>query len=270
MSNIDPKEYPIVVENLVKSFDGRVVLDGINFTVKKGETVVIMGGSGCGKSTLLRHLIGAYLPDSGDIHVLGQNIVKCDRQTLDEIRKKFGILFQGGALYNSMTVGENVALPMREHTQLNDHIIKIMVKMKLEQVGLRDFDHLKPSQISGGMQKRVALARAIALDPEILFYDEPSAGLDPIVSSVIDQLIMDFADKLHVTSIVVTHHMESAFKIANKIVMLYQGKIIATGTPEEIQASDDPLVKQFVTGSPDGPIPLRMSSKDYVKDILEA
>jgi len=173
-----------------------------------------------------------------------------------------------GALFNSMTVGENVALPIREHTRLAEHVIRIMVKMKLELVGLRDAENLMPSQISGGMAKRVAVARALALDPEIVFYDEPSAGLDPIVRAVIDELMMDLSNKLGITSVVITHELGSAFKIADHMAMLYKGQVVAEGTPEEIQNSDDPVINQFIHGSPDGPVPRRLSSKDYGEDLL--
>jgi len=259
----------IEVSELVKSFDGRCVLDGITLDVRRGETMVIMGGSGCGKSTLLRHMIGSYMPDSGCVKVFGEELTTADEETLNGLRLRMGVLFQSGALYNSMTVGENVALPMREHTDLAEDIIKIMVKMKLELVGLREFDDLTPAQISGGMKKRVGLARAIALDPEILFYDEPTAGLDPIVAGVIDVLIMDLSRKLGVTSVVVTHDMNSAFKIANRMVMLYQGKVVAQGTADDIRNSTDERVQQFITGAPDGPIPLRMSKTDYVTDLMD-
>lgn len=261
---------PIIqVRNLVKSFDGRVVLDGINLTVEKGSVTAIMGGSGCGKSTLLRHLIGVIRPDSGEIIVRGKDITKLDEGGMEEYRKHFGMLFQMGALLNSLSVHDNIALPLREHTKLDEKIIGMMIKMKLELVGLRDFDHLKPSQLSGGMQKRVALARAIALDPEIVFYDEPTSGLDPVVSGVIDELIMNLSRGMKITSVVVTHDTRSAFKIADKMVVLFRGKVVAEGPPEEIQNSTDPLVQQFIAGSPDGPIPLRQSSRDYLDDLLD-
>lgn len=258
----------IVVENLVKSFEGHMVLDGISFEIYPGETMVIMGGSGCGKTTVLKHLISAYKPDSGRVLMFGRDITQMGWEELNEIRKRYGVNFQFGALYNSMTVGENVALPMHEHTNLSKSVIDIMVKMKLELVGLRDFENLKPSQISGGMRKRVALARSIALDPEILFYDEPSSGLDPITTGVIDQLIMDLSKKLGVTSVVVTHDMQSAFKIADHMIMLYQGKVVARGTPQEVRNSPDALVQQFITGAPDGPIPLRPSKTDFLEDLM--
>jgi phospholipid/cholesterol/gamma-HCH transport system ATP-binding protein len=259
----------IRVRNLVKSFDGRVVLEGIKLDVDKGKITTIMGGSGCGKSTLLRHLIGILRPDSGEIWVNGKDITKFDESEMEDYRKRFGMLFQGGALFNSLTVRDNIALPLREHTELDEKIIGMIVKMKLELVGLRDFENLKPAQLSGGMQKRVALARALALDPEIVFYDEPTSGLDPVVGGVIDQLMLDLSRRLNITSVVVTHDTRSAFKIANTMVVLYRGKVMAVGSPEEIQASQDPFVQQFITGSPDGPIPLRQSSRDYLEDLLD-
>ena len=261
-------ESVIRVENVGMDFEGRTVLDDIDMEIYPGETAVIMGGSGCGKSTLLRIMVGAYQPTRGRGFLFGQDLTELSEKEMDKLRLRFGILFQSGALYNSMTVGENVALVMREHTDLEDSIIDIMVKMKLELVGLRDFGDLMPAQISGGMKKRVGLARAIALDPEIIFYDEPTAGLDPIVAGVVDMLIIDLSKKLGVTSLVVTHDMNSAFKIADRMFMLYQGNVVARGTPEEIRTSDDPVVKQFITGAPDGPIPLRMSKTDFAEDLI--
>jgi len=258
----------IDVRHLRKRFGSKVVLEDVSFTVERGTVCVVMGGSGSGKSTVLRHLIGAYKPDGGEIYLDGEEITGFNERELQRVRRKFGMLFQGGALLNSLTVGENVALPMRHHTDLPEETIEIMVKLKLELVGLRDAEHLKPSEISGGMQKRVSLARALALDPKIVFYDEPSAGLDPIVSGIIDKLMTDLTDKMGITSLVVTHDMHSAFRIAHKMIMLHRGRIVAAGTPEEIQGSSDPLVHQFITGAPDGPIPLRMSQKDYQEDIL--
>jgi phospholipid/cholesterol/gamma-HCH transport system ATP-binding protein len=259
----------ISVKNLTKTFNGRAVQDHINLEVREGEVLAIIGGSGCGKSTLLRHLVGEYLPESGGVTVLGTDYTALKSEAgLDPVRKKIGILFQGGALYNSMTVGENVALPLREHSNLNEHVIKIIVKMKLELVGLRDFEDLMPSELSGGMRKRAALARAIALDPKILFYDEPSAGLDPVMTAVIDKLIVDLNKLMGITSIVVTHDMESAFRIAHRMVMLYGGRMVAEGPPEAFRNAADPRVRQFVHGEADGPIPLRVSQKDFFEDIL--
>jgi len=271
MSAEKPKGHPakvIEVSDVAKSFGGRFVLKGVNLDVNKRETVVVMGGSGCGKSTLLRCLIGAYKPERGTIKLFGKEVTGIEEEEFNQIRKRFGILFQGGALYQSMTVGENVALPLREHTDLAEKIIRIIVKMKLELVGLRDAEDLKPAQISGGMAKRVALARAIALDPEILFYDEPTTGLDPITSGVIDTLINDLKITLGVASIVVTHDMKSAFAVADRMVMLHEGRMLKEGTPKEFQEIDDPLIRQFIDGLPDGPIPLRMSQKDYVEDLI--
>ena len=258
----------IKVEGLRKRFDGRTILRGIDLVVRRGETVVIMGGSGCGKSTLLRHMIGVVQPNSGKVEIFGQDLSLLTDDGLSSVRKRFGILFQSGALYNSMTVEENVALPLREHTELDDQIIQIMVKMKLEMVGLREFENLMPSQLSGGMRKRVALARAIALDPEVVFYDEPTTGLDPIVTGVIDKLINDFKRGMGITSVVVTHDMGSAFRVADRMIMLYEGKVVASGTPEELRHTDDPLVQQFIQGEPDGPIPLRLSKIGYETDLL--
>ncbi len=257
----------IELRNVNKTFGNRKILDNISLQIEKGETMVIMGGSGCGKSTLLRMIIGVLKPDSGEIFINGRDVTKLNEDEMNEVRKKFGMLFQSSALLNSMNVGENVALPLREHTKLNESIISIMVKMKLELVGLTGFENLKPSEISGGMKKRVGLARAIAMDPEIVFYDEPGAGLDPIVASVIDKLITDLSKKLGITSVVVTHEMNSAFRIADRITMLYQGRILEIGTPEEIKKTSNGVIQQFISGSPDGPIPLKRSSADYLKDL---
>ncbi len=259
----------IVVENVVKSFGPRTVLKDISFTVPRGKTTVIIGASGCGKSTLLKMMIGYLNADGGRILYDNEHdIVPMNEDQLDPIRKRFGILFQNGALFNSMTVGENVALPLIEHTDLDEKIIRMIVKMKLELVGLRGFEDLKPAQISGGMKKRVGLARAIAMDPEIVFYDEPSAGLDPITVAVVDDLINDLSHKLEITSLVVTHHMDSAFKIADKIVMLHQGRIVAEGDANVFAHSEDPLIKQFVDGLADGPVPFHLSANDYIQDLL--
>jgi phospholipid/cholesterol/gamma-HCH transport system ATP-binding protein len=227
-----------------------------------------MGGSGHGKSTLLRLMIGTEKPDSGSIQIFGREIADLAEQDLYPIKKRFGVLFQSGALYNSMTVGENIALPIREHTDLDENIISIIIKLKLELVGLRDFEDLLPAQLSGGMKKRVGLARAIALDPEIIFYDEPGAGLDPVVLAVIDDLIVGLGKRLEVASIVVTHEMHSAFRIADRMVLLYRGEIIAAGTPDEIRNSVDPVVQQFIQGKAEGPIPHRLSSRDLAEDLL--
>ena len=263
------KEPIIIVENLVRAFDSRRVLDGVNLKIYKGETMVIMGGSGCGKSTLLRLIIGSLKPDSGKVYMKGVDITSLEGGRLDELKKGFGMLFQSGALLDYMTVEENIALPLKEHTSLAPDIIKIMVKMKLELVGLRGFQNLKPSQLSGGMKKRVGLARAIAMDPEIVFYDEPTAGLDPIMSAVIDKLILDLSKKLLITSVVVTHDMQSVFRIADRIAMLHKGKVLEVGTPEEIRATKNELVKQFIHGSPEGPVSFLQTGDDYLKLLME-
>jgi phospholipid/cholesterol/gamma-HCH transport system ATP-binding protein len=257
------------VKDLVKKFGDRTVLDGMNLSVPEGKITVIMGGSGGGKSTLLRHLIGLLQPNSGSILIDGENIVGANESKMNEVRKKFGMLFQASALFNSMSVGENVALPLKEHTDLSDEIINIIVKVKLELVGLTGFEDFMPYEISGGMKKRVALARAIALDPKIVFYDEPGAGLDPITASMIDQLILDLSKKLKITSVVVTHEMKSAFRIADQIIVLRKGKVIQVGTSKEIQNSDNPYVKQFINGEPEGAIPLMQTSDAYLKGLLE-
>jgi phospholipid/cholesterol/gamma-HCH transport system ATP-binding protein len=267
----------IRVVDLVKRYQDRNVLDRINLEVQPGETMVVIGASGCGKSTLLRSLIGAIPPDGGRVELFGTNLAELDEARLDAVRKRFGILFQSGALFNSMTVGENVALPLREHTDLDEDTIQIMVRIKLELVGLRQAMDLMPSEISGGMKKRAGLARAIALDPEILFYDEPSAGLDPVTSAEIDQLIVSLSRKLGVTSVVVTHEMNSAFRIADRMAMLDKGMILKVGTPDEFKDIRDgwpsgdethDLIRQFLRGEDKGPITRRRESSDYEEDIL--
>ena len=263
------REVVIKIENLSKKFGDRSVLTDVNLEIYKGETFVIMGGSGCGKSTLLRHMIGSFRPDSGRIYVLGKDIGSLDENKMDEIRKRFGMSFQSSALFDSMTVGENVSLTLKEHTKLEGSVIDIVIKMKLELVGLRGFEDLLPSQLSGGMKKRVGLARAIAMDPEIIFYDEPTAGLDPVVGGVIDKLILDLSKKLSITSVVVTHDMNSVFRIADRVAMLYEGKVIEVGTAEEIRNSQNEIVKQFINGSPDGPISFFQKGDDYLESLIK-
>ena len=268
----DPAVPVIEVTDLVREFHGRKVLNGISFKVMKGDTMIIMGGSGCGKSTLLRHVIGSMKPTSGSIKLFGQEVTTMNEDALAGIRRRFGMLFQSGALLQSMTVGENVALPILEHGKLDPSIVDLIVKMKLEMVGLTGFEHLKPAEISGGMKKRVGLARALALDPELLFSDEPTAGLDPIMVSVVDILTKEMTRKLGVTAVVVTHDMTSAFRIGTRMIMLgtgpNQGKIIATGTPDEMRASSNGEVQQFINGEPDGPVPFKLSKDDYVTRLL--
>lgn len=261
------KEAVISVKNLVKNFGSRRILNGISLDIYSGETLVVMGGSGCGKSTFLRHLIGAIRPDSGEIWMFGRDIAKLNEDEMHEVRKKFGMLFQSGALFDSMTVGENIALPLREHTQLDESIINIIIKMKLELVGLRGFENLMPSQLSGGMKKRVGLARAIVMDPTIVFYDEPTAGLDPVMTGVVDKLTIDLTKKLHITSVVVTHDMNSVFRIADRIVMLHLGEVLQIGTPDEIRHSKDPIVQQFISGEAEGPISFFQTGDDYLEHL---
>lgn len=266
------KEPVIEVRDLVKVFDQRTILNGISFKIYPGDTFIIMGGSGCGKSTLLRHIIGSLKPTSGQIKLFGEDIYSMSQPQLEKIRKRFGMLFQSGALLQSLTVGENVALPIVEHSRLDPDVIDLMVKMKLELVGLTGFEDLKPAEISGGMKKRVALARALALDPELIFSDEPTAGLDPVMTAVVDELTVNLTRKLGMTAVVVTHDMTSAFRIGNRMIMLgngsNQGKIIAEGTPEEIRNHPDPMLQQFIKGEADGPIPLRLSKGDYMKKLI--
>jgi len=262
---MEQREAVIKVKDLVRKFGNRTVLDGVNLEVYRGETFVIMGGSGCGKSTLLRHMIGNLKPTSGRVELLGRDITDLYGSELDEVRKRIGMSFQSSALFDSMTVGENVSLPIREHTKLDKSVIEIMITMKLELVGLRGFEDLMPSEISGGMKKRVGLARAIALDPQIVFYDEPTAGLDPIVAAVIDRLIMDLSKKLSITSVVVTHDMKSVMTIADRIAMLYEGKMLEVGTPDEIKNSGNAMVQQFINGNDDGPIRFFQQKDDYLE-----
>ena len=239
-------EAMISLRNLRVSYGEREILHGISFDVKRGETLVILGGSGSGKSTLLRTLVGLETPSSGEIWLKGKNIAAISASEMDEIRKKVGMSFQGGALFGSMSVGENVALPLREHTKLEDSTIEIILRLKLDQVGLAGFENYMPSQLSGGMKKRAAVARAMAMDPEILFFDEPSAGLDPIIAAGVDQLILDLKKAFHMTIVVVTHELASAFLIADRMVLIDKGNVIAIGTTAEMRSSTHPRVRQFL------------------------
>lgn len=278
------RDAPVIsCREVVKKFDGRTVLDGINLEVFPGETMIIMGGSGSGKSTLLRLIIGSLIPDGGDIRLFGESICGLSNEGMNSVRKRFGILFQSGALFNSMTLAENVALPLQEHTDLDANIIDIQVKIKLELVGLLEHADKYPSQISGGMKKRAGLARALALDPEILFYDEPSAGLDPVTSAQIDQLILDLTRKIGVTSVVVTHEMDSAFTIADRMAMLDRGRMLCVETREwydrlrktpEAEAAGlterERLIRQFLRGDPEGPITERKATNALEKALFDA
>jgi phospholipid/cholesterol/gamma-HCH transport system ATP-binding protein len=236
----------ISLRDLRVSYGEREILHGINFDVVRGETLVILGGSGSGKSTLLRTLVGLEKPSAGEIWIKGQDLAKTSAAEMDEIRRKIGMSFQGGALFGSMTVGENVALPLREHTRLEDSTIEIVLRLKLQQVGLEGFEYYSPSELSGGMKKRAAVARALAMDPEILFFDEPSAGLDPIIAAGIDELILELKRAFHMTIIVVTHELASAFLIADRMLLIDKGNIVALGTTEEMRSSTQPRVRQFL------------------------
>ena len=229
-------------------------MHGLSLDIPDKKTVVIIGRSGCGKSVLLKHMIGLLKPDSGKILVKGKDIAKLDDKELDEARKHFGMLFQGAALFDSLTVAENVGFALTRFTKKSPAEIRKLVKEKLALVGLENVEDKKPAELSGGMKKRVGLARAIAMDPEIMLYDEPTTGLDPIMSDIINELIVELQKKLKMTSVVVTHDMKSAYQIGDKIAMMYEGKIIEEGTPKEIQHTKNAVVKQFIKGSAKGPI----------------
>lgn len=240
----------IQVENLVTYYGDHLILKGINFSVRKGEIMVVMGGSGSGKSTLLRYLLGLNVPSSGHIRILGKDITQMTADEMHNMRKNMGVAFQGGALFGSMTVGENIQLPLREHTRLDENTMRIMSRMKLEVVNLAGFEDLMPSQLSGGMIKRAALARAIIMDPKLLFFDEPSAGLDPVVAAELDELILRLRDALNMTIVVVTHELESAFKIADRITVLDRGEILICGTVEDVRNSDNERIHNLLNRKP--------------------
>ncbi len=242
------KSGPIIeVRGLQTYYGQQKILEDIDLDIEPGEIRVVMGGSGSGKSTLLRYLLGLHKPDAGTVSLLGRDIHALNAHEQIELRKKIGVSFQGGALFNSMTVGENVRMPLREHTKLDENTMRIMSRMKLEVVNLSGYENLMPSQLSGGMVKRAALARALVMDPKILFFDEPSAGLDPVVADDLDNLILNLRDAMQVTIVVVTHELDSAFKIADRITVLDRGRILLTGTVDEVRGSDNVRIRSLLT-----------------------
>jgi phospholipid/cholesterol/gamma-HCH transport system ATP-binding protein len=248
-------QQPVIeVIDLHKSFGDNRVLKGVNLKIHKGQTMVIIGRSGCGKSVLLRHMIGLMKPDSGRILVDGVDITKLKNDDLYEMRKKFGMLFQGAALFDSMSVWENVGLGLIEHTDLSEEEIRKKVCEKLEMVGLSKLEDVKPAELSGGMKKRVGLARAIAMDPPVILYDEPTTGLDPIMADVINELIRRLQNSLSITSVAVTHDIKSAYKIGDRLALLFNGKIVFEGSPDDVRSTNDELVRQFIEGRAHGPI----------------
>jgi phospholipid/cholesterol/gamma-HCH transport system ATP-binding protein len=255
MKPMQEMEAPIIsARDLRVSYREREILHGVSFDVAPRETIVILGGSGSGKSTLLRTMVGLERPTSGRVRVGGTDLAQASAAEIDEVRKKIGFSFQGGALIGSMTVGENVALPLIEHTNLEPSTIEVMVRIKLQQVGLIKFQHFMPSQLSGGMKKRAALARAMAMDPEILFFDEPSAGLDPVIAAGIDELILNLKKALAVTVVVVTHELASAFLIADRIIVLDGGQIVTAANAEELRKSTHPRIQQILNRVPDAEV----------------
>ncbi len=253
-----------MVEDLRTYYGEREVLKNISVTMPKGRITVVLGGSGCGKSTLLKHLIGLLRPAAGRIMINGRDIAAMDDHQLIEARKRMGVLFQGAALLNSLTVADNVALPIREHTKLNETTIRIMVRMKLDLVGLSGFEDFYPSQLSGGMKKRAGLARAMALDPEFLFFDEPSAGLDPVTAAGLDELILKLRDVFHMTIVAVTHELASVFTIADYVIMLDKGEAIFTGSLDELKNAKEPRIRMFLERKPEKET---YSPGDYLKII---
>ncbi|WP_018609668.1 ABC transporter ATP-binding protein [Uliginosibacterium gangwonense] len=250
------------------SYGNRDVLHGVTLNVPRGKLVAIMGGSGCGKTTLMRLIGGQLRPRAGQLTVCGAEVPSLDREGLYDLRRRMSMLFQFGALFTDLSVFDNVAFPMREHTNMPEPIIRDLVLMKLHAVGLRGAENLLPSELSGGMARRVALARAIALDPELMMYDEPFAGLDPISLGVIGQLIRKLNDALGASSIVVTHDVQESLQIVDYVYFLSDGKVVAEGTPDEIRTSEDPWVHQFVWGEADGPVPFRYPAVPYEEALL--
>ena len=254
----------IKLVDLHKAFGANKVLQGLNLEVEKGQSRVIIGGSGAGKSVILKHIIGILRPDRGDVFIEGLNITTLEDNELYEVRKKFGMLFQMAALFDSMNVWENVGFSLMRQKNLRPKDVKEIAIEKLKMVGLIGVENLSPAELSGGMKKRVGLARAIAHEPEILLYDEPTTGLDPITADAINDLIVEMRERLSVTSVAITHDMNSAYKIADRISMLYEGQIIQTGSPDEIKNTENPVVRQFITGSAVGPIKIEGVDRERV------
>jgi phospholipid/cholesterol/gamma-HCH transport system ATP-binding protein len=244
----------ISLRNLYKSFDGKQVLRDMSIDVSQGESLVIVGGSGTGKSVTLKHIIGLIKPDKGHVFITGQDITEMNDVDLNKFRRHFGMAFQEGALFDSMSVFENIAFPLRRHTKMTEAQVRARVEECLEDVHLHNVEKKRPSELSGGMRRRVGFARAISLKPDILLFDEPTTGLDPVISDVIADLIVEMDQKLGTTTVTITHDMKVAFKIADRVAMLYEGRIIEEGTPEEFQASQNPIVQQFIEGRAQGPL----------------
>lgn len=251
------------------SYGERHILKSISLRVPRGSVVGIMGGSGCGKTTLLRLIGGQERPSSGRVIVDGHSVPEMSKDALFQLRKRMGMLFQFGALFTDLTVAENVAFPVREHSQLSDELVRTLVLLKLHAVGLRGAADLNPSELSGGMARRVALARTIARDPDLVMYDEPFAGLDPISLAVVGQLIRKLNDALGLTSILVSHDVAESLKIVDYVYFVSDGQVVAEGTPEQVRNSTEPFVRQFVDGLPDGPVPFHVSAQEYRAQLLQ-
>jgi len=261
----------VEIRDLEFGYGDRKILSNLRMDFPRGKLIAVMGGSGCGKTTVLRLIGGQIRPQRGEVRVGGEVVHRLNTEGLYRLRRRMGMLFQFGALFNDLTIFDNVAFPLREHTELSEEMIRDLVLMKLNAVGLRNASKLKPREISGGMARRVAVARAIALDPELIMYDEPFAGLDPISMGVTANLIRNLNDALGSTSILVSHDVKETFAIADYVYFMSAGKIVAEGTPEELRVSTDPYVKQFVNAEPDGPVPFHYPGKSLVEDLgLEA